>query len=584
MRAAILTIVALGFATYGLHLSRTELSPPDEPRYALVAREMVDTGQWLLPRLDGAAYGQKPPLFFWAIAAVAEATGGVDERSARLPSVLSAVGLLLVTFAAARRLFPDPATGVRVGWVAAAVLGTCVRVLVLASRANLDMLHAFWTTTAFLCFLSAVPPGREADPRATRLCLIGFAFAGLAVLTKGVGGLLVPLCLGAWALAGGLRRGARFGFPWLRGAGVEALVAALWVLPAMLVGDAAYRESILFQQTVGRAAVPTVHLRHLYFYFQTLPLNLLPWTIFVPAVGWFVARALRAKPAASPDPSAVGTSPGAERVGAGRGDGSVAAGEDRAGLLFCLVVFSTMFLFFTALPSKRDYYLLPALPWAALLLAWGLDRGLRLHDYGLRLSCWVLVGVMGVAGSACLAWGWIPADARPAWASGDWPTEVSASLPAPALLLGLAGVSAAVAAGWLLGRRRLWTAGVAAVLGLALAWVIYRTEVRPAWNVVESGKAFAERLRGRTADGGLILGWGPVEDALPFHARRAIRWFAPSELSYLVARLSQAPACYLVTTEAGRAQVLRASTSLHLTTLETGWAGGERWVLMTTES
>lgn len=66
---------------------------PDEPRYAEVAREMVETGNYLVPQLNHRLYDQKPPLFFWAVAAVGTLRGEVDAVAVRLPSVLAATGL-----------------------------------------------------------------------------------------------------------------------------------------------------------------------------------------------------------------------------------------------------------------------------------------------------------------------------------------------------------------------------------------------------------------------------------------------------------------------------------------------------------
>src|SRR5262245_16468448 len=78
--------------------------PPDEPRFALVATEMVASGDWLIPRVGGVNYPDKPPLFFWAIAAAYAATGSIDVAFL-LPAFLSGLVVLALVYDLARRLW-----------------------------------------------------------------------------------------------------------------------------------------------------------------------------------------------------------------------------------------------------------------------------------------------------------------------------------------------------------------------------------------------------------------------------------------------------------------------------------------------
>ena len=77
-------LAALVLALFLPGLGSRDLWNPDEPRYAEVAREMVATGEFFVPHLNGRLYSEKPPLQFWAIAFFSLFTGGVDETAARL--------------------------------------------------------------------------------------------------------------------------------------------------------------------------------------------------------------------------------------------------------------------------------------------------------------------------------------------------------------------------------------------------------------------------------------------------------------------------------------------------------------------
>src|SRR6266545_1582672 len=87
--------------------------PADEPRFALVARDMVATGEWLLPRVGGQAYADKPPLFFWLIAMCLEVTRSL-RISFLLPSFLAGCGCVALVYDLGRRLW-NRETGLAAG-------------------------------------------------------------------------------------------------------------------------------------------------------------------------------------------------------------------------------------------------------------------------------------------------------------------------------------------------------------------------------------------------------------------------------------------------------------------------------------
>src|SRR3954466_5602765 len=96
--------LTLAFALlFGVLLGRCPLINPDEGRYAEIPREMIASGDWVTPRLNGVNYFEKPPLLYWSIA-LCEKIFGPSEFSVRLTPALFALGGVLLTYAAGRRL------------------------------------------------------------------------------------------------------------------------------------------------------------------------------------------------------------------------------------------------------------------------------------------------------------------------------------------------------------------------------------------------------------------------------------------------------------------------------------------------
>lgn len=91
-----LFLVLCGALLFGWRLGGHDLWPSDEPRFGLVAAEMAASGDPVLLSRNGRLYVEKPPLFFWAINAVAPLVGGVNETAARLPSVGAAILAMLL--------------------------------------------------------------------------------------------------------------------------------------------------------------------------------------------------------------------------------------------------------------------------------------------------------------------------------------------------------------------------------------------------------------------------------------------------------------------------------------------------------
>ncbi|MGA2548808.1 MAG: glycosyltransferase family 39 protein [Burkholderiaceae bacterium] len=175
------------FAVWFGALAPRHLAKTDEGRYAEIPREMVSSGDWITPRLDGLKYFEKPPLQYWATALAFEVFGP-GEWTTRLWTGLS--GFLGVVFVAytARRLY-----GGVVGLYASAVLASAMLYFLMAHVATLDMGVTFFMTAGLCSTLLA----RQAEDGnvARGWMMLTWAFLALAVLSKGLEGIVLPGCV-----------------------------------------------------------------------------------------------------------------------------------------------------------------------------------------------------------------------------------------------------------------------------------------------------------------------------------------------------------------------------------------------------
>ena len=164
---------------WGASLQVRPMLDPDEGRYAEIPREMLASGDWVTPRFNDLKYFEKPPLQYWATAAI-YAVFGLDEWSSRLWSVGLAFACLALVFAWTGRLFgPDSALG------ALTALGVSPYFLVVGHLNLLDGAFTFWLTAAVLAFtLAQGTPPRSSTER--NWMLAAWVLAALAVLSKGI--------------------------------------------------------------------------------------------------------------------------------------------------------------------------------------------------------------------------------------------------------------------------------------------------------------------------------------------------------------------------------------------------------------
>ena len=167
------------------NLGHNRLTEPDEGRYSEIPREMLASGDWLTPRLNGIKYFEKPPLQYW-MTAIAFSIFGENEFSARLWPALTAVGT-----AGAVYLFAFWSGGALAGALSALILLSSPLMLIIGHINTLDMGLTFFLTLTMLSMVYLIRPNLAAKKK-TRANLVLWSACALGVLSKGLVALVVP--------------------------------------------------------------------------------------------------------------------------------------------------------------------------------------------------------------------------------------------------------------------------------------------------------------------------------------------------------------------------------------------------------
>ncbi len=339
-------ILATLYICYFSHLGAIGFVGPDEPRYAWIARDMAETGDWVTPRLYGKPWFEKPPLFYWG-AALCFKLFGVSEAAARLPSAISALLATLVLAWLAFRLY-----GAETARWLLLLLPTTVGMIGFSHAAATDMPFSAMLTIAMVC--AAVVLGLTQNekspvlPQTPWLALILFGFfLGLAVLAKGPAGIiLVGGAVFFWAL---FTKRWRDAFRLFHPAALASFFAT--ALPWYILcarRDPDFFGIFIIEHNFKRYLTPEFqHIQPFWFYLPVLLLALMPW-------GVSSAIALRG----------------------GGSTGNAAYWLGSPGLFFgCWAMFPVVF--FSLSKSKLPGYILPTIPPLGLLMAHGVSLCIR---------------------------------------------------------------------------------------------------------------------------------------------------------------------------------------------------------------
>ncbi|MEP7102580.1 MAG: glycosyltransferase family 39 protein [Burkholderiales bacterium] len=257
---------------FGATVGLRPLAIPDEGRYVGVAWEMLRSGDWTVPTLNGAPFFHKPPLFYWITAASMQLLGpgvGAARAAAWLGAVLTTTGL----FAFVRRWI-----GTSAAWASVVVLSTLPLFYGGAQYANLDMLVAACIAAAILLTAHATL-SREHGARYQRALAMAFVAAACGVLAKGLIGAVIPaLVMLAWGLATQRASKVLTLLVWAPGWLLFTAIAAPWfiVMQQRFPGFAHY--FFVVQQAERFASSGFNNPQPIWFYAGVLLALSLPWS------------------------------------------------------------------------------------------------------------------------------------------------------------------------------------------------------------------------------------------------------------------------------------------------------------------
>jgi 4-amino-4-deoxy-L-arabinose transferase-like glycosyltransferase len=304
----------------------------DEPRYAQVAREMLERHDWITPTLGGHAWLEKPPLYYWQ-AMLAYAIFGVSDAAARIPSAVDAALLVIAVYLFFRKF----RRGVEVD--AALITASCAGVIGFARAASMDIGLASTFGIGMLAWWA----WREARKR---IYLAGFyACMALGVLAKGpVAPLLAGVVILLFAAAA---REWRLVLKTLWPPGILLFLAVglPWYLAVQMQNPQFFREFILEHNLARFSTNLYHHPEPFWYYIPVTALALVPWIVFIATSCWESVRVWWT-----------------ERKSSG-------IDFDLQFNVFAFCWLAVPVAFFSVSQSKLPGYILPAVPAGAILLA-----------------------------------------------------------------------------------------------------------------------------------------------------------------------------------------------------------------------
>lgn len=477
--AADLLVLALVIAgVYLVLLSQRPLGVPSEARYAEIPREMLATGDWLTPRINGVKYFEKPPLFYW-LEAMDEAAFGRSEFAVRVLPALFGMGGCLLVYVAGRTLWTR-----RAGLIAAATMASAILYFVLSRQVLLDMPVAFFLTGTFVAFLLGIRAPPDSRTRAVAMYVM-YAMAAAATLTKGLIGIALPgvVVLG-WLILTGRWSELRH-VRLVSGTVLFLVLAAPWHV-AVALRNPEFAWFYFVHEHFLRFLTPEAGRNQPdWFFIPVLLVGWIPWVVFLPSALWDAGRKVWADRRRWPSE------------------------------LFILLWFGLPFLFFSASHSKLIPYALPFFPPLALLLGKWLDRALETEARALRVGLAVLSALLVGLGLAVNYAHTDPGAVIP-------PRYLGAATPALGDLLPLAYgfVLIAIAIAWLGQRGALRAALVltlAGAAGLGLTVDTIMGQAQP-----DSVKPLAAIIEQHLRPGDEVASLFAYYQDLPFYLRRRI--------------------------------------------------------------
>jgi 4-amino-4-deoxy-L-arabinose transferase-like glycosyltransferase len=343
---AIITILIVFF-----NLGGVPLLDPDEPVYAETPKEMFTFNEFVSPRIYGEYWYDKPPMYYWLVAASYKIFG-VNEFAARFPSAALAVACTLVVYLSGRRLFNE-----RAGMAGALVLATCIEYFYLGKAAVTDITLLFFLSVSLLSFIE-------------KRYYTAYIFAGLATLTKGPIGLLFPggiiffylLITRNWSQLKSMKL--------IPGLLIYIIVAVPWYVIMYNIHGSIFIDTFLGFHNITRFTSPEHPEGVLwYYYIPVLIVGFFPWTaIMLQSIWTSLTR----------------------------------SGRNFSVLLFLNIWALFIFIFFTISQTKLVSYILPMYPPLAMLAGWYIDYLWTAHAKKYSFSWAISLSILVILFTGCM--------------------------------------------------------------------------------------------------------------------------------------------------------------------------------------
>jgi 4-amino-4-deoxy-L-arabinose transferase-like glycosyltransferase len=474
-------------------LGDPSLFDQDESQYGEIAVEIVQTGDPVTLHANGQPWYVHPPFYMWLVAGTGRLVG-FSEFTIRVWSVVFSLLGVYATVLLGRLLF-----SARVGLLAGAILALTLQYLMQSRLAVFDTVLMAWMLLAFYAFFQGYRSGR-------RSAYLGFfLFAGLATVTKGPIGLILPgLVIAAFITV--RRAWSRWReVPWAGGLAVYAAVGLSWYVAETLLHGSAFIAVNIGHFMLGRFfGVVEKHSAPWYFYVPVALLGGFPWTTFWPAAAALHLRRWR------------------------EADGS----------LLVLLGTGVPLVFYTAAQTKLPGYIMPIFPFAALGVAvlWDGVLERRRVNRAIGVSIALLLALVGA-----LFWAVV------AFVGAQYPEAFRAAVPVLLVPGGLLVAGAGVAL--LLSLRGSALAAFAALcLMMAATWIALLAWVLPLAEAQKPIRPLAHAITAVLRPGDRIVAYRmSTATSLVFYTRRHIEWTETEDA--LRARLCAPGRVFLVITQ-----------------------------------
>jgi len=481
----------------------------DEPRYAEAAREMLERNDWITPYFNYVVRFEKPVFFYWLIA-LAYQWFGVSEFSARFFSAVMASGTVFMVYGFGRYWISR-----QYGLISALILATSVLFIGIGRMSITDMTLTGWlAATSFCLFMAA--------HKNLRWWLAAGFFSGLAVLTKGPVGLVVPGAIFTiyTLLTGNFTRCLLN--RWLPLAILICLTVALpWYVLAYQANGQRFLDELFMNNVTRYSDVVSGHKQPVYFYAIVLVAGFLPWTAFLPA-------ALR------------------QLAALGKTHQTQVESKNYRYLipLYAAVWTIFIFLFFTAGNTKLLTYILPLFPALALLTASVFTPAAtepnakspeeQVSSGWLAIPAWLLVAITGIGGVVFITQmsRLMPREAAGVQANGYNMVAVAV------LTIGFTVTA------WNLSRKKLFPAVVSQAVSIVLLVIVAMQGIVP--NVSKAAQGVMMGYL-RTIGKSPVVLYEIQRPSLTFYGKRRVPRFVEEEAPKLLAELHKNKQTFIIT-------------------------------------